>query len=70
MAGGLGQTSDVSALRSRAGDRRWVPIAVALVQGRALLLGQCRAGAVPARTAAIVSMIDSLVTTNSFAGQH
>jgi hypothetical protein len=34
----------VSALRGRAGDRRWVPIAVSLVQGRALLLGRCRCG--------------------------
>ena len=40
----LTQTSDVSALRGRAGDRRWVPIAVALVQGHALLLGRCRCG--------------------------
>ena len=40
----LTQTSNVSALRGRAGDRRWVPIAVALVQGHALLLGRCRCG--------------------------
>jgi hypothetical protein len=33
-----------SALRGRAGDGRWVPIAVALVQGHALLLGRCRCG--------------------------
>jgi hypothetical protein len=57
----------MSALRGRAGDRRWVPIAVALVQGHALLLADAGARAAPARTTAIVSMIDSLVTTNSFA---